>query len=104
MASDFRFNKKGLVILVSSISGLLILVFLLGFLIGLGIERPAEQSGRTDKVTVEKPQAEAVSEAENTDLEKVSLTKETKPKPVTPEFKEVSPKAEIPPISKPKTE
>lgn len=104
MTSDFHFEKKSIVILISGTFVLAILVFFLGMLIGLSIERPASKTGESQKVTVEEPKSEGRIEAGKHDPSQTSLAKETESKPVNPEFKQVSPKAEIPPISKPKTE
>lgn len=107
MTADYSFEKKSVYLLALSILALMILVFFLGLLVGLGIERSEPKTNvKTDtSEPVKQSTAEAEAPADrDVQAQKTDLSQEIEPKPVTPEFKEVSPQAEQPSISQPKKE
>jgi hypothetical protein len=107
MTAEYSFEKRSVIILSLSIVTLLILVFFLGLLLGLGME-PTEPRAKAQLEANEpsKQQAEETASPAAGDVQamKSDLSKETETKPVAPEFKEVSPQAEQPRISQPKKE
>ena len=105
--SEYSFEKKSIITLIISMIVLLILVYFLGLLTGMGMDRPEQNS--STQLTASAPTEEQAQESEsievaNTSTKKSALSYETEPKPVTPDFKSVSPKAEQPGISQPKKE
>lgn len=86
---------------------LLILVYFLGLLTGLSIGGPASDPGQrlnAENQAVNENRVAEQTQGTQSQASKDDLAKETKTKPVTPEFKSVSPQAEQPPISEPKKE
>lgn len=107
MTAEYSFEKKSIAILLSATIFLFILIFFLGLLIGLGMER----SDPTSKPAVEIAESSAKDQNETNVVaagqgksENSELVKETSPQPASPEFKDVSPKSELPAISQPKAE
>lgn len=105
--SEYSFEKRSIVTLIISMIVLLILVYFLGLLTGMGMDR-SEQNPSTQLTASTSPEEESQSsdstEVAKTNTKKSALSYETEPRPVTPDFKEVSPKAEQPGISQPKKE
>ncbi len=93
--------------LLTSTFFLFALIFFLGLLIGLNVER-SDLKNRKQVEAVESASDKKTSVPAGTTAQTTSnnseLVTETKLKPASPGFKEVSPTAELPKISKPKTE
>ncbi|MBU3913907.1 hypothetical protein KKA14_00045 [bacterium] len=107
MASEYGFEKKTIRLLMSGIFVLFILVFCLGLLIGLSVERKDDTAQKKLKIAhdseikpVEAAQGDDVKQEKN----KTVLAKETESRPVSPEFSETAPTAELPKISRPQQE
>ena len=106
MPAEYSFEKRSIILLIVSITFLFALIFFLGLLIGSSMERSDPDSKqKLEAVAVDDKTSERTAR-EQSDLksENSELAKETEPKPASPEFKEVSPKSEMPTISQPKKE
>lgn len=86
---------------------LLILVYCLGMLTGMSLERP-EKGKRYTLTAVQSSEDSAKEDPEPTPVTskktESELSKETTVAPMTPEFQEVSPEAAQPKLSEPKKE
>ncbi|MBU2510638.1 hypothetical protein KJ966_04850 [bacterium] len=107
MTAEYSFEKKSIVILLSSTFILFMLIFFLGLLTGLNIERSnpeAQKQIETVGSSSNKNESVQAGTAVKVDTKNPELVTETKPKAASPEFKEVAPTAELPNISQPKTD
>ncbi len=105
--SEYSFEKRSVITLIISMIVLLVLVYFLGLLTGMGMDRSEQGSSSqltASTTTEEEVQSSDSIEAAKTSTKKSALSYETESKPVTPDFTEVSPKAEQPGISQPKQE
>lgn len=104
MSEEIQIEKKVGWILVACITVLILLMFALGLLIGLrmGTDQGCRQSVQTQSV-LDTPTETIPSQSDPSDGEKQQseLIKKTETKPVSPEFKEISPLSEQPDISQP---
>ena len=107
MSADYSFERRSIILLIVGTLLLFFLFFFLGVLAGLSMERSRDDSKSKVKVVqsseTDKSDDEAVN-VTNDQSKSKALAKETEVKPVSPEFKEISPEAEKPAISKPKIE